>query len=144
MALALWTLASPALAGKSRVLPDPFDGTIAQSQQKSAATAGASIVAQTITEGSTPTRPAPPPIARRPAAEPTDGPEPLSERAAAAAARAARALADEDIEDFDGGIASDIDVVTTDGEKGQPVTAGDRRQKSAAARLPAAKCVAGC
>ena len=138
-------LVSPALAGKSRVLPDPFDGTIRNSVPPSGTTAVAAKVAQAVGDEAIRTRPAPRAIGKSPAStQPTDSPEPMSERAAAAAARAARALADEDSEDFDGGIAVDADLVAPDGATGQPVVAGDRRQKSASAARPAAKCVAGC
>lgn len=87
-----------------------------------------------------------------------DGAEPLSERAAAAAARAARALADEDDGPFDGAAATETEIIAAPSPQptGQPVTASNQR-RTTAAMLPKTSvanpvqpskatttCLAGC
>ena len=81
----------------------------------------------------------------KPAADPANRPEPMSERAKAAAERAARALAEEEGREYDGGATVASDLIDAAEEpvapKGQPVAAGDRRQKAATS---SPSCIAGC
>ncbi len=88
-----------------------------------------------VTETSQAAEPAP--QAARPAKGKADpnAPEPLSERAAAAADRAKRALEDEDFGEFDAGPAP---------ANGQPAASSQGRKSAATLNKPEAKCLAGC
>ena len=76
-----------------------------------------------------------------------DTAEPPSPRAAAAAERAARALAEEDGSSFDGGAPAEAELLPADAStakppQGQPVTTAGTKRNTAAAKSPA--CIAGC
>jgi hypothetical protein len=96
--------------------------------QAQTAPAPASEPPQTAEPATQPARPA------KGKADP-NAPEPLSERAAAAADRAKRALEDEDFGEFN---ADPVPV------NGQPAAANPGRKSTATLTQPAAKCVAGC
>ena len=82
-------------------------------------------------------------------ANPADRADPLSDRAKAAADRAARALAEEEGREYDGAATTSSDLVDTADEaipaagpaKEQPLTPSSVRQKSATSQT---SCVAGC
>ncbi len=139
---------------------------VAVSAMASAAAAGQGDTPSVVVQPSEPTAGETPPgrVERpdgtaRPTAARPDTPEPLSERAAAAAARAKRALSEEDGGQFDGNTPTQTELVIADepaaaapAAAGQPISDEQKRRSAAnlqppsqrAAAQPSATCIAGC